>query len=186
MQRVAQLFGQLPTDHLECFAFIMAFEVLDVFQQKRCRAVVQQNTQHIEEQRPLRFVQKAMSAAKRILLGDPCNGERLAGESCYQNIMFRNIGLVHSTDVTSDRPIIGVIGVVGCLRKAIPFRGKYTSAASLLHSPSEATNTGEQIDEGEIRVMVGWSPDLGPHPKQVHDALAGHFLATFPAIDMPF
>ena len=40
VQSIAQLFSQLAPDHFESPTFIMAFEVLHVFQQESRRAVV--------------------------------------------------------------------------------------------------------------------------------------------------
>ena len=66
-QRVAQFVRQSPADHFKCAALIMAFEVLDVLQQKGLRPVMHQDPQHVKKQRTLRFVKKPMQPPERIL-----------------------------------------------------------------------------------------------------------------------
>jgi len=61
-QRIAQLILQLPLDHIESAAFVVALQVLDVLKKERCRTVVFQDAQHIKEERALCLVGKSVSA----------------------------------------------------------------------------------------------------------------------------
>ena len=143
VQRIAQLFGQLAPDHVKRAALVMAFEVLDVLQQERRRAVVHQNTQHVEEQRALGFILKSVQPPEGILLGHARDGKRLTGEACDQYIMLRNLSSFDFADIARDRPIVREVGVISLLGKSVPFRSKDAAPARAGHCLAQTADSGE-------------------------------------------
>ena len=61
--------------------FVVSLKVLHILQYERLRLVMFDNFSGIEEECPLRCVQKSMWSAERILFRDTGDGEGLAGKS---------------------------------------------------------------------------------------------------------
>lgn len=149
VQRIPQLFGQGAPDHLKRPALVMAFQVLDVLQHEGCRTVVHQDAQHVEKQCALGFIEEAMRASERILLGNASDRERLARETGHKNIVIGDIFWSYLADISRDRAIVREVGVIGLLGETIPFRCKDTTPPCPFHGSSQAADPCKEINERE-------------------------------------
>lgn len=149
MQRVPQLLGQSAPDHLKRPTLVMALQVLDVLQHESCRAVVHQDAQHVEKQRTLGFIEEAVRASKRVLLGYTSDREWLARETGHKNIVIRDILWVYLTDISRDWAIVREVGMIGLLGETVPFRCEDTTAPCPFHGSSQATDPRKEINERE-------------------------------------
>src|SRR5690606_24192574 len=77
-------------DDLEGPSLIMAFQVLNIFQNKRSRTLYFKNLSNIEKQSSLSLALKSVCTAEGVFLRHTCNRKWLAGKSSQQNMMIRN------------------------------------------------------------------------------------------------
>jgi len=125
-------------------------QVFDIFQHKGARALGGDDARHVEKQRALRGIGKAMRAPQGVFLGYAGNAERLTGKTGQQDIVIRHVLCIHRGDVAGNRLPVGKVGVIGFLRVAIPFAGKDTTPAFQLEGLADAADAGKKINEGEI------------------------------------
>src|SRR3546814_3450106 len=73
----------------------------------------------------LRFVQKSVFAAERVLLGNTRDRERLTWEAGEQDVVIRNLIGVDRRDIAMWRMIVAEVGRIGLLRELVPLRGEH-------------------------------------------------------------
>src|SRR3546814_503422 len=108
---VAKFLGQRFEDDLEGAPFIVTGQILNVLQQERRRSPSFQDARDIEEQSALRFVQKSVFAAERVLLGNTRDRERLTWEAGEQDVVIRNLIGVDRRDIAMWRMIVAEVEI---------------------------------------------------------------------------
>src|SRR3546814_12117406 len=88
---VTHFLGQRFEEDLEGAPFIVTGQILNVLQQARRRSPSFQDARDIEEQSALRFVQKSVFAAERVLLGNTRDRERLTWGAGEQDVVIRKL-----------------------------------------------------------------------------------------------
>lgn len=92
-----------------------------------------------------------MSPTQRVLLRNTSQRKWLTREPSHQDVMVRN-------DVKRNRPDIPcdvcfrlvMVGCVGDTGEFVPLASKDALSADIFESSSDATNAGEEVDEGEF------------------------------------
>ena len=98
-------------DDFKSPAFVVAFEVFDIFEFECCWAVIVENTHNFEKKVSLFFVIKSMEPSETNLLTHASETEWLAGKSTAKNIMSGNFVIGDLADVAmGDFSKIGLIG----------------------------------------------------------------------------
>ena len=101
---VTKLLGLGVADNFESPPFVVAFEVLYVFKNKRRWAMVVEYFCNLKEQIALLLILEAVLAAKADFLGNASETEWLAGESAAQDVELLNVLLeVYSMDIAMGR-----------------------------------------------------------------------------------
>jgi hypothetical protein len=93
-----------------------------------------------------------------LALGDSGDREGLAREAGGEDIVFGNGGDAEFADI--GMRCFTVPGMVGFLRVFVPFAGEEALAAELFEGTAEATDAGEEVDEGEGQSLslLNWPP----------------------------
>jgi hypothetical protein len=93
-----------------------------------------------------------------LTLGDSGEGEGLAGEAGGEDVVLGDGGDAELADIGVGR--VAVPGLVGFLGEFVPFAGEKAFAAEFFEGAAEATDAGEQVDEGEgqISSLLDWPP----------------------------
>ena len=176
----------------------MTLEVPDILKHEGQGPARFEDPANIEEERSLRFARKPMCSPQSILLGYAGDRERLARESCDQNVVLRNsvanevgdvvvphaLGRGDLRDVACYRVRRLEVRRVGLHRILVVLRGEDTLAAGGLKAQSRPADTGEQIDEGEVVIrrhfLVRFRDEM-KHGPQDHPGLFD-LAACFPAL----
>src|SRR3546814_14218171 len=95
----------------------------------------------------LRFVQKSVFAAERVLLGNTRDRERLTWEAGEQDVVIRNLIGVDRRDIAMWRMIVAEVGRIGLLRELVPLRGEHAVSPDRVEAFANAANASEQVDE---------------------------------------
>ena len=148
---VAELFQRFP-DHPEGFAAVMRAEILDIFQHKGRRPLRLDNSADVEKERALSLILKSGCTTQRLLLGNACNGKRLARESRYQHIVIGDGGGIDFCNIAFWQ--LAEILCIGLLTELIPFIGINAFSSRPGISNAHAADAGEEINEGECRAVV--------------------------------
>ena len=130
-------------DCLERVAAIVSGEVLHVLEEKHLRAMVFRDLVDLEEK-------GSAGVFEPFLL--PGNAEGLTGESAAQNIMFRDsvecFGRFRKLSYVSEGDLTKVHEVSSpCV--LVPLAGKDAGAHHVLPCDAEASDAGEEVNEGE-------------------------------------
>lgn len=180
---VAKLLDQRTADHLEGPTPIVRGKILHVLEHERLRLLCGDDPLDVEEKRALGLAFETMLPAKRVLLGDPGDRERLAGEAGQQDVVVGNLLNGDLGDVAVDG-VIAEIRPVGDLGILVPLGGKDAPTAGRLEPAAEATDPREEVDKGEAALLrVG---ALGLEAKEILvDGLADRGRTGFPAGEGP-
>src|SRR3546814_17887016 len=116
---VTHFLGQRFEEDLEGAPFIVTGQILNVLQQERRRSPSFQDARDIEEQSALRFVQKSVFAAERVLLGNTRDRERLTWEAGEKDGVVRNLIGVERRDIAMWRGIVVGVGRSGLLSEHV-------------------------------------------------------------------
>ena len=113
-------------------------------------------TGHLKEQGTLGFAEKPVRPPKCVFLRDSSDGKGLAGKSGDENIIRRNILRMDFPDVSGNRVIAREIGLVGFLGFGVPFTCEDAFTACCLKPKPHTSDPGEQVNEPESRISVGF------------------------------
>ncbi|MNZ88641.1 hypothetical protein D3C78_1075370 [compost metagenome] len=178
---ITQLVPQGFHDGLEGAALVVPLQVLHVLQQESSRAVVRDDTGHVEEQGALRLVLEAVGAAQRVLLGHAGNRERLAGEAGHQHVVLGDLAGLDLGDVAGHVVVAVEVRLIGHAGVLVPLAGEHTAATGALECFAHTTNAGEQVDEAEGRVCL-----VGMGAVRSGDTLIDHFERELFGWNLPF
>src|SRR3546814_17389823 len=95
----------------------------------------------------LRFVQKSVFAAERVLLGNTRDRERLTWEAGEQAVVIRNLFGVDRRDIAMWRMIVAEVGRIGLLRALVPLPGVHAVAPDRVAAVAKSVNASEKVDE---------------------------------------
>src|SRR5690606_30541683 len=138
----------------------------------------------VEEKRSLRHIRKAVRPSQRILLGDAGDRERLAGESCQQQIVVWNVVFVDLRDVAGEDVVCAIVkvGRVGLAGVLVPLTGEDAAASKLFKRDADAADSGEKVNKGEPARLGGRIPQGQQTLADcVGDVRLGFRLACVPA-----
>src|SRR3546814_13145935 len=131
--------------NLEGERFIVTCQNLNVLQQERRRSPGFQDARDIEEQSALRFVQKYVFAAERVLLGNTRDRERLTWEAGEQDVVIRNLIGVDRRDIAMWRMIVAEVGRIGLLRELVPLRGEHAVSPDRFEAFANAAHASDKV-----------------------------------------
>lgn len=150
---IAKFVLQRAANDFKSVTLIVRKQILNIFQHERTWTFQTQNFLDFKEESPLCFILKAVLAAKSVFLGNASEGERLAWESCTENIVVRNRLLGNSTNVTvwnfAEVPSVSLF----CMN--VPFAGKHTFTSCFLKRNTEATNSSKKVNERKVPLVRG-------------------------------
>ncbi|MBP2463955.1 hypothetical protein J3A65_004782 [Rhizobium sp. PvP014] len=130
----------------------MAFQVLDVFEDKSSRPVMGDYLGCIEKQRSLGIAEETVGASQRILLGNACDRKWLARKACKQDVMLRYLSRIlrELANVATDLVVVTIVQGVGFLAVWIPFGCEGAMTADAFETQTQATDTGKQVNETKL------------------------------------
>jgi len=142
---IAEVFGEGAVDDGEGAALVVAFEVLDVFEDEGGGLVVFDDAGDFEEEIALADIFEAVGAAEGVFLADAGETEGLAGEAAAEDVVPGDVGGGDEVDVAGW--FLAEVGGVGDAGPAVPVGGEDAVAAELFECETEAADAAEQVDE---------------------------------------
>lgn len=142
---VAEVGGERFVDDGEGASFVVAGEVLDVFEDESGGLVVPEDAGDFEEEIALALVIESVASAQGEFFADAGEAEGLAGKAAAEDVVGGDIAGADRADITGW--FLSEIGLVGPAGPAVPVARKDAVGTGAGEGEAEATDAAEEVDE---------------------------------------